>query len=49
MSFLLYSSDIMVKYGTQKRKAHKFVLAARSAVWMELDLAKLEEMEICGM
>lgn len=41
-------SDITIKFGTQKKKAHKFVLAARSSVWMELDLANMEELEISG-
>ena len=41
-------SDIVLKYGTQNRKAHKFVLAARSSVWLDLDLSNMEELEMNG-
>ena len=42
-------SDIIIKYGTQKKKAHKFVLAARSTVWMDLDLTNMDELEMNGI
>ena len=41
-------SDITVKYGTQKKRAHKFVLAARSVIWFDLDLNNTEELELEG-
>ena len=41
-------SDITIKYGTQKRRGHKFVLAARSSVWLELDMTNREEIEMEG-
>eukprot|EP00795_Rhopilema_esculentum_P015608 gene15608-6884_t len=42
-------SDITIKYGTQKRRGHKFVLAARSSVWLELDMTNREEIEMEGV
>ena len=41
-------SDITVKYGSQKRRGHKYVFASRSSFWQDMDMNDLEEMELEG-